>query len=103
MAGWNETNFSCAHGLDHCSGGSRSPLTGRQGVARDARGQRLTYNADDEGYVRTGAPVQFTEDCRVTTGRTLTFFGTAGKLIVDGNQATRTVTKGGGKCTPPPQ
>ena len=44
----------------------------------------------------TGAPVQFTEECRVTTGRTLTFFGTAGKLIVDGNDATRTVTKGGG-------
>lgn len=70
-------------------------------AARDARGQRLTYHADDERYVLTGAPVQFTEDCRVTTGRTLTFFGTAGKLIVDGNQTTRTVTTGGGKCTPP--
>ena len=72
-------------------------------AGRDARGQRLTYHASDERYVFTGAPVQFTEDCRITTGRTLTFFGTAGKLIVDGNQATRTVTKGGGKCTPPPQ
>ncbi len=71
-------------------------------AARDARGQRLTYHATDERYVLTGAPVQFTEECRVTTGRTLTFFGTAGKLIVDGNQATRTVTKGGGTCTPPP-
>ncbi len=71
-------------------------------AARDARGQRLTYHASDERYVLTGAPVQFTEDCRVTTGRTLTFFGTAGKLIVDGNQATRTVTTGGGRCPPPP-
>ncbi|MEP7117224.1 MAG: LptA/OstA family protein, partial [Acidobacteriota bacterium] len=68
---------------------------------REARGGRLTYYASDERYLFTGAPVQFTEECRVTTGRTLTFFGTAGKLIVDGNQATRTVTKGGGKCTPP--
>ena len=71
-------------------------------AARDAKGGRLTYHAADERYVLTGAPVTFTEDCRVTTGRTLTFFGTAGKLIVDGNEAARTVTKGGGRCTPPP-
>jgi lipopolysaccharide export system protein LptA len=70
-------------------------------AARDAKGGRLTYHAADERYVLTGAPVTFTEDCRVTTGRTLTFFGTAGKLIVDGNEAARTVTKGGGRCTPP--
>ena len=50
----------------------------------------------------TRAPVTFTEACRVTTGRTLTFFGTAGKLIVDGNEAARTVTTGGGACEPPP-
>ena len=49
----------------------------------------------------TGTPVQFTEDCRVTTGRTLTFFGSAGRIIVDGNDATRTTTKGGGRCAPP--
>jgi lipopolysaccharide transport protein LptA len=72
-------------------------------ATRDARGARLTYYADDERYVLTGAPVTFTEDCRVTTGRTLTFFGTAGKLIVDGNEAARTVTKGGGRCQPPPR
>lgn len=71
--------------------------------ARDARGARLVYHAADERYVLTGAPVRFTEECRVTTGRTLTFFGTAGKLIVDGNEATRTVTTGGGRCTPQPQ
>jgi lipopolysaccharide export system protein LptA len=73
-------------------------------AARDARGDRLTYHAADERYVLTGTPVKFTEECRVTTGRTLTFFGTAGKLIVDGNEAARTVTiGGGGKCpaTPP--
>lgn len=67
-------------------------------TARDARGARLVYYADDERYVITGTPVRFTDECRVTTGRTLTFFGTAGKLIVDGNEATRTVTKGGGRC-----
>lgn len=70
--------------------------------ARDARGGTLKYFASDGRYVMTGAPVTFTEECRVTTGRTLTFFGTAGKLIVDGNEAARTVSKGGGRCTPPP-
>lgn len=71
-------------------------------AARDARGAKLTYHAADERYVLTGSPVRFTEECRVTTGRTLTFFGTAGKLIVDGNEAARTVTTGGGRCVPPP-
>ncbi len=70
-------------------------------AARDARGARLTYHAADARYVLTGSPVRFTENCRVTTGRTLTFFGTAGKLIVDGNEAARTVTTGGGQCEPP--
>lgn len=69
---------------------------------RDARGATLKYFAADGRYVMTGAPVTFTEECRVTTGRTLTFFGTAGKLIVDGNEAARTVSKGGGRCAPTP-
>jgi hypothetical protein len=69
---------------------------------RDARGARLTHLAGDGRYVMTGTPVEFTEDCRVTTGRTLTFFGAAGRIIVDGNDATRTTTKGGGRCGAPP-
>src|SRR5258708_6882439 len=32
MAGWNETNFNCAHGFDHCDGGSGSPSSGRPGL-----------------------------------------------------------------------
>jgi lipopolysaccharide export system protein LptA len=70
--------------------------------ARDARGARLTHLTSDGRYVLTGTPVQLTEDCRVTTGRTLTFYGSAGRIIVDGNDATRTTTKGGGRCDPPP-
>lgn len=72
-------------------------------AARQAYGTTLVYHAADERYVLTGSPVRFTEECRVTTGRTLTFFGTAGKLIVDGDEAARTVTTGGGRCEPPPQ
>lgn len=69
---------------------------------RDARGAQLTHLTSDGRYVLTGTPVQLTEDCRVTTGRTLTFYGSAGRIIVDGNDATRTTTKGGGRCEPPP-
>ena len=69
---------------------------------RDARGARLTHFASEGRYLLTGTPVQFTEECRVTTGRTLTFFGAAGRIIVDGNEAGRTVTKGGGRCAAPP-
>jgi LPS export ABC transporter protein LptC len=70
--------------------------------AREAKGARLTHLASDGRYVLTGTPVEFTENCRLTTGRTLTFFGSAGRIIVDGNDATRTTTKGGGRCAPPP-
>ena len=69
---------------------------------REAKGARLTHLASDGRYVLTGTPVEFTENCRLTTGRTLTFFGSAGRIIVDGNDATRTTTKGGGRCAPPP-
>ena len=69
---------------------------------RDARGARLTHLTSDGRYEFTGTPAQLTEDCRVTTGRTLTFYGSAGRIIVDGNDATRTTTKGGGRCDPPP-
>jgi lipopolysaccharide export system protein LptA len=69
---------------------------------RDARGARMTHFAADGRYVLTGSPVQFTDECRVTTGRTLTFFGAAGRIIVDGNEGGRTVTKGGGRCGEPP-
>jgi LPS export ABC transporter protein LptC len=69
---------------------------------RDAKGATITHQASDGRYVLTGTPVEFTENCRLTTGRTLTFFGAAGRIIVDGNDATRTTSKGGGNCTPPP-
>ena len=61
-------------------------VVARVGRARRPRRHGSPTTPTDERYVLTGAPVQFTEECRVTTGRTLTFFGTAGKLIVDGNE-----------------
>jgi lipopolysaccharide transport protein LptA len=72
---------------------------------RTASGARLTYHNADERYVMTGAtgqPVSVVDGCRRTTGMTLTFFKSADRIIVDGNEQIRTKTESGGPCTPPP-
>jgi lipopolysaccharide export system protein LptA len=69
--------------------------------ARTATGGRLTYHAKDERYVMSGSgviPVSIRESCRDTIGRTLTFFKSTERIIVDGNETRRTETK---PCTPP--
>ena len=71
---------------------------------RIATGARLTYYADDERYVLVGAspvPVKVVDSCRETSGKTLTFFKTADRIIVDGNEEIRTQTKSGGPCSAP--
>ncbi len=72
---------------------------------RKATGGGLTYFAADERYVMTGdteGPVVVVEACRQTRGKTLTFFKTADKIIVDGNEEIRTQTRsGGGPCPEP--
>jgi lipopolysaccharide transport protein LptA len=66
---------------------------------RKTTGSRMTYTADDERYVITGAPVKIVDECsRETIGRTLTFLKATDSIVVDGNQQIRTQTKGGGKC-----
>ena len=68
---------------------------------RRASGDRLTYFAEDERYVMTGtavAPVCVVDPDRATTGKTLVFYSSADKVIVDGNEETRTQTKSGGAC-----
>jgi lipopolysaccharide export system protein LptA len=74
--------------------------------ARNASGQRLTYFADEERYVMSGAgtkSVKVIERCRETTGRTLTFFKSTDRIIVDGNEEQRTQTRNGVSpaCTTP--
>ncbi|MEW6321762.1 MAG: LptA/OstA family protein [Acidobacteriota bacterium] len=83
-------------------------LEARTGVTvkidtRTATGGRLTYFPEDERYVLEGSPVRLVEACRETAGRTLTFFKSSARLIVDGNEETRTESKGGGKCPEPPR
>ena len=65
---------------------------------RSAAGERLTYFADEERYVMSGAgtkSVKVVEACRETTGRTLTFFKSTDRIIVDGNEQQRTQTRNG--------
>jgi LPS export ABC transporter protein LptC len=64
---------------------------------RVATGVQLTYEPAEEKYIITGAPVKLVEECRESTGKTLTFFKSNDRVIVDGNQENRTQTKGG-KC-----
>jgi lipopolysaccharide transport protein LptA len=69
--------------------------------ARTANGERLTYHAQEERYVMSGTgvtPVSIRESCRETTGRTLTFFKSTDRMVVDGNETRRTETR---PCTAP--
>lgn len=75
---------------------------------RTAIGERLTYYAQDERYVMSGAgtkSVKVIEACRETTGRTLTFFKATDRIIVDGNEEIRTQTRNGVSpaCTATPR
>jgi LPS export ABC transporter protein LptC len=72
---------------------------------RVATGARLTYFAADERYVMTGAnavPVLVNDGCRQSKGHTLTFFKTADRIIIDGNEQIRTQTQTGGPCPAAP-
>ena len=75
---------------------------------RTAVGDRLTYFSDDERYVISGAgtkAVKVIEMCRDITGRTLTFFKSTDRIIVDGNEEIRTQTRNGVSpaCTATPR
>ena len=72
---------------------------------RIATGDRLTFHAGEERYVMTGVPtvpVKIVEECRETLGRTVTFFRTADRIIVDGNEEVRTRSSRGAACPQTP-
>jgi lipopolysaccharide export system protein LptA len=72
--------------------------------AKHGTGARLSYFPQDGRYVMSGTPVnvfeQLPNECRETTGRTLTFYRDVDTITVDGNQSTRTQTRTTGKCPP---
>jgi LPS export ABC transporter protein LptC len=74
-----------------------------QAQARKANGGRLTYHAADERYQLTGSasePVTVTDRCRAVTGKTLTFFRSTDRIVVDGDRELRTRTTESGPCAP---
>jgi lipopolysaccharide export system protein LptA len=71
---------------------------------RRVDGTKLSYLPAEDKYVVLGAPVKMIDaECQETTGKTLTFFKSSDRVIVDGNEEIRTQAKSGGKCpsTPP--
>ncbi len=72
---------------------------------RVATGDRLTYFAEDERYVMSGVatiPVTIIEECRETSGRTMTFFKSTERIIVDGREEVRTQSRRGASCVATP-
>jgi lipopolysaccharide export system protein LptA len=65
--------------------------------ARRATGTRLVYRPAEARYEITGTPGRFTDACNESSGRTLTFFRSSDRVIIDGNEQSRTETRGG-KC-----
>jgi lipopolysaccharide export system protein LptA len=62
-------------------------------------GARLTYTTADDRYLVGGTPVKIVDACgRETIGRTLTYLKSTETVVVDGNEQTRTQTKGSGPC-----
>jgi lipopolysaccharide transport protein LptA len=74
----------------------------QEGYMRRGTSARLTYFSDDGRYVMGGQPAhvqqQLPQECRETTGQTLTFFKPADSVTVDGNAETRTQSKSSGTC-----
>lgn len=68
---------------------------------RSATGEHMTYYASGERYVMSGKPVSIVEECRESTGETLTFFKSTDSISVDGNGKIRTETRTGDKCPEP--
>ncbi len=68
---------------------------------RSASGAALTYRPTDQRYEITGTPGRFVDECNESAGRTLTFFRSSDRVIIDGNEEVRTETRGG-KCAAKP-
>jgi lipopolysaccharide export system protein LptA len=73
---------------------------------RVASGNRLTFHAEGERYDMAGTPglpVKVVDGCRQITGKTLTFFTSTDRIIVDGNEETQTRTASAPCAQTPPR
>ncbi len=93
-------------------GGKAERIEAQTNVRMQQPGQRtasdaatLTYHADEQKYVMTAgatAPVKLVAECREFRGRTVTFFGSDDRILIDGQDVRRTqTTKVTGPCQPP--
>ncbi len=57
---------------------------------RRAAGKRLVYRAESEQYDMDGAPATLLDTFGETTGRLLTFYRSAARIVVDGKEQKRT-------------
>jgi LPS export ABC transporter protein LptC len=69
---------------------------------RKASGATLVYRPADERYEISGAPGKFSDECNDSSGKTLTFFKSSDRVIIDGNEEVRTETRGGRCAARPP-
>ncbi len=68
---------------------------------RRGSGTTLVYRPATERYEITGSPGRFIDECNESAGKTLTFFKSSDRVIIDGNEEVRTETRGG-KCAAKP-
>src|SRR6476661_4549382 len=59
---------------------------------RTSTGDRLTYFAADDRYFMRGKPVTVIENCKQSTGKTCTFWRTTDRILMDGEDKSRTLT-----------
>jgi LPS export ABC transporter protein LptC len=68
---------------------------------RTSTGDRLTYFAADDRYFMRGKPVTVIENCKQSTGKTCTFWRTTDRILMDGEDRSRTLaTNTNNTCVP---
>jgi lipopolysaccharide export system protein LptA len=65
---------------------------------RKATGSHVTYLASDQSYKVVGLPAVVRDACRQAEGRTVTFFRSTDRMIVDGNEVRRASASGTTGC-----
>jgi lipopolysaccharide export system protein LptA len=68
---------------------------------RTSTGDRLTYFAADDRYFMRGKPVVVIENCKQSTGKSCTFWRTTDRILMDGEELSRTLATNTNKtCVP---
>jgi LPS export ABC transporter protein LptC len=68
---------------------------------RTATGDRLTYFASDDRYFMRGQPVTVIENCKQSVGKSCTFWRTTDRILMDGEELSRTLATNTNKACAP--